>query len=127
MLFRSQRADPGHDVNSIPMRRNHVDTGVGPLVVAALGGNALLRRGEPLDLETQRANVKRAAAALAEVGRDHRVVVTHGNGPQIGLLAAQSEAMRDARTYPLDVLGAESEGLIGYLLEQALGNELPER
>jgi carbamate kinase len=109
------------------MRRNHVDSEVGPLVVAALGGNALLRRGEPFDLETQRRNVKRAAAAMAEIGRDHRVVITHGNGPQIGLLALQSEAIRDVRTYPLDVLGAESEGLIGYLLEQELGNEVPER
>jgi carbamate kinase len=54
-------------------------------------------------------------------------VVTQGNGPQIGLLALQSEAFRDVRTYPLDVLGAESEGMIGYLLEQALGNAIPER
>ena len=96
-------------------------------VVAALGGNALLRRGESLDAETQHCNVKHAATALAGVARAHDLVVTHGNGPQIGLLALQSEALRDVRTYPLDVLGAESEGMIGYLLEQELGNVLPDR
>ena len=97
------------------------------LVVVALGGNALLRRGEPPDADVQRANVHRAVAAVADVAADHKVVVTHGNGPQIGLLALQSEAMRDLRAYPLDVLGAESEGMIGYMIEQALGNALPSR
>jgi carbamate kinase len=97
------------------------------LIVAALGGNALLRRGEPLEAEVQRGNVKAAAAAIAELAEEHDVVVTHGNGPQIGLLALQSEAYREVRTYPLDVLGAESEGMIGYLLEQELGNALPRR
>lgn len=97
------------------------------LVVAALGGNALLRRGESLDAETAQRNAKVAAAALASIAREHQLVVTHGNGPQIGLLALQSEAYRDVRSYPLDVLGAESEGMIGYLLEQELGNALPDR
>ena len=97
------------------------------LVVAALGGNALLRRGESLDSESARRNAKVAAEALVTVARAHRLVVTHGNGPQIGLLALQSEAYRDVPSYPLDVLGAESEGMIGYLLEQELGNALPER
>src|ERR1700690_3153652 len=97
------------------------------LIVAALGGNALLRRNESLDAEVAQRNVKVAAAAIAEIAREHQVVVTHGNGPQIGLLALQSEAYRDVRSYPLDVLGAESEGMIGYLLEQELGNALPER
>jgi carbamate kinase len=97
------------------------------LVVAALGGNALLRRGDLPEADTQQRNVKLAAGVLAEVAREHRIVVTHGNGPQIGLLALQSEALRDVRTYPLDVLGAESEGMIGYLLEQELGNALPDR
>jgi carbamate kinase len=97
------------------------------LVVAALGGNALLRRGEPLEAEIAQRNAKVAAGALAAVAREHRLVVTHGNGPQIGLLALQSEAYRDVRSYPLDVLGAESEGMIGYLLEQELGNALPGR
>jgi carbamate kinase len=97
------------------------------LVVAALGGNALLRRGEALDVVAQRENVRTAASALAEIAREHRLVVTHGNGPQVGLIALQNEAYRDVRAYPLDVLGAESEGMIGYLLEQALHNELPDR
>ncbi len=97
------------------------------LIVAALGGNALLRRGEPLEAEVQQRNVAVAAKALAEIARDHELVVTHGNGPQIGLLALQSAAYRDVRSYPLDVLGAQSEGMIGYLVEQQLGNELPER
>jgi carbamate kinase len=96
-------------------------------VVAALGGNALLRRGEPAAAETQRRNVATAVAALARVAQDHELIVTHGNRPQVGLLALQAEAYRDVRPYPLDVLGAESEGMIGYLLEQGLRNELPAR
>jgi carbamate kinase len=94
-------------------------------IVVALGGNALLRRGQPLDAAVQRANVKLAAEAIAEVAMDHDVVVTHGNGPQVGLLALQNEAYRDTSPYPLDVLGAETEGMIGYLLEQELGRHLP--
>jgi carbamate kinase len=97
------------------------------LVVVALGGNALLRRGEPLDAGTQRRNVQSAAAAIAVIAREHRVVVTHGNGPQIGMLALQSQAGKAAAPYPLDVLGAESEGMIGYMIEQALENQLPGR
>ena len=90
----------------------------------ALGGNALIRRGEQADSSTQRRNVAAAVAAVAEVARTHDVVVTHGNGPQVGLLALQSEAYRKVPPYPLDVLGAESEGMIGYLLEQGLDNAL---
>jgi carbamate kinase len=97
------------------------------LVVGALGGNALLRRGEPMEAATQAANVAAAAAALAQVARRGPLVVTHGNGPQIGLLALQAEAYRAVRPYPLDVLGAETEGMIGYLLQLALRNELPDR
>jgi carbamate kinase len=97
------------------------------LIVAALGGNALLRRGEPLEAEVARRNAKLAAEALAAIAREQRLVVTHGNGPQIGLIALQNEAYTDVAGYPLDVLGAESEGMIGYLLEQELGNALPER
>ncbi len=94
-------------------------------VVIALGGNALLRRGEPMTAERQRANVARAAASIAEVIRaGHRVVVTHGNGPQVGLLALQSEAYLAESAFPLDVLGAETEGMIGYLIEQELENAL---
>jgi len=95
------------------------------LVVAAIGGNALLRRGEPLTAETQRANVKVAAGALAEIVRaGHRLIVTHGNGPQVGLLALQGAAYKPDEAYPLDVLGAETEGMIGYLIEQELENAL---
>jgi carbamate kinase len=97
------------------------------LVVVGLGGNALLRRGEPPAAETQRRNVARAADALAEIAREHRLVVTHGNGPQIGLLALQAEASPEVPAYPLDLLGAETEGMIGYLIEQELTARLPGR
>jgi carbamate kinase len=94
-------------------------------IVVALGGNALLRRGEPLTAEAQRANVKTAATALAEIQPGNELVITHGNGPQVGLLALQSAAYKPDEAYPLDVLGAETEGMIGYMIEQELGNLLP--
>ena len=95
------------------------------LVVAALGGNALLRRGEPLTAEAQRANVATAALSLAQiVEAGHQLVVTHGNGPQIGLLALQGAAYKPDEVFPLDVLGAETDGMIGYLIEQELENAL---
>lgn len=98
------------------------------LVVLALGGNALLRRGEPLDPAVQLRNLRAAVSeAIAPIARHHQVVVTHGNGPQIGLLALQAAACKDVPPTPLDVLGAESEGMIGYLIEQALAGELPGR
>ena len=93
-------------------------------IVIALGGNALLRRGEPADAETQRRNVASAVAAIADLAADHEVIVTHGNGPQVGLLALQGDAYDAVAPYPLDVLGAESEGQIGYLLDQELVNAL---
>ena len=93
-------------------------------IVVALGGNALLRRGEPADAATQRENVVTAVEALAGLAAEHELVVTHGNGPQVGLLALQGEAYRRVTPYPLDVLGAESEGMIGYLLDQELVNGL---
>jgi carbamate kinase len=96
-------------------------------LVIALGGNALLERGEPLDAAVQQRNVARAAAVLGQIAKDHDIVVTHGNGPQIGLLALQAAAYRDVAPYPLDVLGAESEGMIGYLIEQELASVLPGR
>jgi carbamate kinase len=96
-------------------------------IVVALGGNALLRRGQALEASVQRENVLLAARSIAQLAKDHDLVVTHGNGPQIGLLALQSEAYTGVHPYPLDVLGAESEGMIGYMLEQALQNELPGR
>jgi carbamate kinase len=96
-------------------------------VVAALGGNALLRRGQPLTAENQRENVAIAARALLPIALAHDLVLTHGNGPQVGLLALQNAAYHPDETYPLDILDAESEGMIGYLLEQELGNLLPGR
>jgi carbamate kinase len=94
-------------------------------VVVALGGNALLRRGEPLTAENQRGNVARACAALAPIAREHELVISHGNGPQVGLLALQGAAYGKVETYPLDVLDAQTEGMIGYLIMQELGNLLP--
>jgi carbamate kinase len=93
-------------------------------IVVALGGNALLRRGEPLTEEVQVRNVKAAAASLHKIARHHQIVVTHGNGPQVGLLALESEAYKDVPPYGLDVLVAESQGMIGFIVEQALRNEL---
>jgi len=95
------------------------------LMVIALGGNALLQRGQPMTEPEQRANVKKAAKALAEVVHEHTVVITHGNGPQVGLLALQNAAYSEVEPYPLDALGAQTEGMIGYLIEQELGNVLP--
>ena len=96
-------------------------------LVVALGGNALLRRGEPLTAEIQRRHAGEAMAAVAELAAGYDVVLTHGNGPQVGLLALQSSAYAEVPPYPLDVLGAESEGMIGYVLEQELRNRLPGR
>ena len=94
-------------------------------VVVALGGNALLKRGEPMTADVQRSNVKRAVPALASVAGKHQLVLSHGNGPQVGLLALQAAAFAEVEPYPLDVLGAQTEGMIGYVLEQELGNLLP--
>ena len=95
-------------------------------VVVALGGNALLRRGQSMTAENQRENVRVAAAALAPIARDHELVISHGNGPQVGLLALQGSAYTAIDTYPLDVLDAQTQGQIGYMIEQELGNELPQ-
>jgi len=94
-------------------------------VVVALGGNALLRRGEPLTADNQRANARTACEALAPVAEEHELVISHGNGPQVGLLALQGDAYKEVPGYPLDLLGAQTEGMIGYLLQQELGNVLP--
>ena len=94
-------------------------------IVVALGGNALLKRGEPMTAEMQRKNIKTAAKALAAVAQQHQLVLAHGNGPQVGLLALQAAAYKEVEAYPLDVLGAQTEGMIGYMLEQELGNLLP--
>jgi carbamate kinase len=95
-------------------------------VVVGLGGNALLKRGEPLTQDAQRANIARAALALAAVAREHELVVTHGNGPQVGLLALQDQAVPELGNFTLDVLSAETEGMIGYLLARELRSELPQ-
>jgi carbamate kinase len=94
-------------------------------VVVALGGNALLKRGQALSAEVQRENVRVAARSLAPVALEHQLVISHGNGPQVGLLALQAAAYQGVEPYPLDVLGAETEGMIGYMIEQELGNLVP--
>src|SRR3954468_936194 len=94
-------------------------------VVVALGGNAMLKRGEPMTAENQRSNIRAAAPSLAAVAKRHQLVLSHGNGPQVGLLALQAAAYEDVDPYPLDVLGAQTEGMIGYVLEQELGNAMP--
>ncbi len=94
-------------------------------IVIALGGNALLRREEPLTAANQRQNVRAAATALAPIALEHELIITHGNGPQVGLLALQGAAYRSDNVFPLDILDAETEGMIGYLIEQELSNLLP--
>ena len=94
-------------------------------VVVALGGNALQRRGEPMTVESQRANVRVACEALAPLAQEHELVISHGNGPQVGLLSLQTSTYDDVSSYPFDVLGAQTEGMIGYFIEQELGNLLP--
>ena len=94
-------------------------------IVVALGGNALLKRGQPMTAEVQRENVQVAARALAPIALDHELVISHGNGPQVGLLALQADAFTEVEPYPLDVLGAQTEGMIGYMIEQELGNLMP--
>ena len=94
-------------------------------IVIALGGNALLQRGQPMTAENQRANIRTAAERIARVVPGNEVVVAHGNGPQVGLLALQAAAYQEVPAYPLDVLGAQTEAMIGYVVEQELGNLLP--
>jgi len=93
-------------------------------IVVALGGNALLRRGEPMTSENQRANIRIATEQIAKVHPGNQLVIAHGNGPQVGLLSLQAAAYTSVSPYPLDVLGAETEGMIGYIIEQELGNLL---
>ena len=93
-------------------------------VVVALGGNALARRGEPMTADRLRANVRTTCRALAGMARDNELVITHGNGPQVGLLALQNLAYQDVAAYPLDILGAETQGMIGYVVQQELSNAL---
>jgi len=95
------------------------------LIIVALGGNALLRRGEAMTSANQRHNVRTACRLLAPLATDHRLVISHGNGPQVGLLALQGAAYTPVATYPLDVLGAETQGMIGYLVAQEMRNLTP--
>ena len=94
-------------------------------IVIALGGNALLQRGQPMTAENQRANIRVAAERIAAIAPGNQLVIAHGNGPQVGLLALQDAAYTEVDPYPLDVLGAETEAMIGYVIEQELGNLLP--
>lgn len=94
-------------------------------IVVALGGNALLRRGEPLTADNQRGNIRIACEQIARIYPGNQLVVAHGNGPQVGLLSLQAQSYKPDEAYPLDVLGAETEGMIGYMIEQELGNLLP--
>src|SRR5260370_2973415 len=94
-------------------------------MLVALGGNALLRRGEALTAENQRRNVRVAAEALAPLGREHQLIISHGNGPQVGLLALRSASYDKVAEYPLDVLGAQTDGMIAYLIQPELPNPLP--
>lgn len=95
-------------------------------LLIALGGNALLKRGEPMTAQNQRANVRTACEQIARAYTGNELVVTHGNGPQVGLLALQNNAYKTVPMYPLDVIGAESLGMIGYLIGQELANFLPQ-
>ena len=94
-------------------------------IVIALGGNALLRRSDPMTTEVQRRNVRIAAEAIAPLAEEHSILIVHGNGPQVGLLSLQAEAYDGAEPYPLDVLDAGTQGMIGYLIQQELRSELP--
>lgn len=94
-------------------------------IVIALGGNALLRRGDEMTADNQRENIRVAVKALAPIIEEHEVVISHGNGPQVGLLSLQSAAYKEVEEYPLDILGAQTQGMIGYMIEQELGNLLP--
>lgn len=96
-------------------------------VVVALGGNALLRRGEPLEADVQRRNIETAVKTISEIAKVYNVVLVHGNGPQVGLLALQGLEYKKVNPYPLDVLGSETQGMIGYMLMQEFKNYLPDR
>jgi carbamate kinase len=89
-------------------------------IVIALGGNALLRHWDPMTMEAQRRNIMIAAEAIAPLAAEHSIVVVHGNGPQVGLLSPQSDACEGAEPYPLDVLDAGTQGMIGYMIQQEL-------
>lgn len=98
-------------------------------IVLALGGNALLARGQALTAENQRENIKNSAASIAAIAKEHEIVVVHGNGPQVGLLMEQNSAYQEyspeTTPYPMDVLGSQTCGMVGYMLQQELRNTDP--
>ena len=96
-------------------------------LVIAIGGNALLKRGEPLSAENQAHNMATSAVGLAQICAGHEAAIVHGNGPQVGLLALEAASSKGVVPYPFDVLGAESQGMIGYVIAQAMRNALPGR
>ncbi|MDN2482893.1 carbamate kinase [Vibrio agarivorans] len=98
-----------------------------PIIVVAIGGNALLQRGEVMSCDNQKKSIAITAKALAELSRDYRLVIVHGNGPQVGLLSLQNNAYKDCPAYPFDVLGAETQGMIGYLIQQGLNAAIEDR
>jgi carbamate kinase len=109
----------------IAMFPTHPECEIVMKIVIALGGNALLKRGEPMTAEVQRTNIRAAARSLSPLVQEHQLVLSHGNGPQVGLLALQAEAYIRVAPYPLDVLDAQTEGMIGYIIEQELRNLVP--
>ncbi|MDN3702536.1 carbamate kinase [Vibrio artabrorum] len=98
-----------------------------PIIVVAVGGNALLQRGEVMSCENQKKSIAQTASSLAELSKGYRLVVVHGNGPQVGLLSLQNNAYKDCPPYPFDVLGAETQGMIGYLIQQGLNAAIQDR
>ncbi|AYO22017.1 carbamate kinase [Vibrio owensii] len=98
-----------------------------PIIVVAVGGNALLQRGEVMSCENQQKSIAQTASSLAELSKNYRLVIVHGNGPQVGLLSLQNNAYKDCPPYPFDVLGAETQGMIGYLIQQGLNAAIEDR
>ena len=96
-------------------------------IVIALGGNAILQRGQSMECHIQRENIAKAAAAIARIAKDHQVILTHGNGPQVGLLSLMNDAYKKVTPYPLDALGAQTQGMIGFMFEQELRNCMPDK
>jgi len=98
-----------------------------PILVVAVGGNALLQRGEVMSCDNQKKSIAATSDALAKLHEKYRLVIVHGNGPQVGLLALQNLAYKDCPAYPFDVLGSETQGMVGYLMQQSLKNRLPKK
>jgi carbamate kinase len=96
-------------------------------IVIAIGGNALLKKGQALEADILKHNCQLAAKSIARLANSHEIILVHGNGPQVGLLSLQANAYQEVSPYPFDILDAESQGMIGYLLQQALHNELLSR